>query len=838
MKRIFISHSSSDKKSFVDPLVECLKKSKISEQQIIYDQLTFEPGKLIENEIKEWLGDNTDLFVLLISDESLNSDWVQKEIMQSEYLEEESVISKIFPIIIDKKISYDDSRIPDWLSEKYNIKAILAPWAAASKIVNKRIEVIYELYPDIQKKHELFVGRNNEIKAIEERFADFEKEQPISVIFSGLLESGRRSCAKFGFSKMSIIKRTHQFLTIRLDQHQSIEDFIFAIVDLGVVNEVNMIQNISILKYKEKVEICYQLITEIINSKQILQIIDNGTLITYDSNLAKWFTDLNIKLFENNYRTSSMIIISRFKPNMSKYINKDFFELIFNIPIPLLDKSEINSLFLAATEINKIDNVSRAELAQISHYFNGYPGEILHTVDFISKEGANQLLKNPDMISSFSEKNIKQIVEDLLSDKDEKEVEVKDMLAVLAMYDFISYSLLIEIIPFDFAELLKKFISGGILENFGTTTEYLTMNTAVKNFILRQQWEVSPEINKRINNHVKNFMENYSYNAPYTLQDLSDKNFSFKFSLKNNIDLEKENIIPSYYLKAMKDLYDGRNKDSDVIKLADRALTSSVYIDPHIINEIRFFLCSALARQKNERFKEEVSKLSGSVYYFLYGFYYRLLGEYRKAVFNLEKAQSERRSYAQAQRELVQCYIRLEEYDKAYKLAKQNYENTESNEFHIQSYFKVTSFAKIPLKQKKEELSRLLIDIKKIDTDRAKNMGYIMEAEYELYFNEDTDKAEKIIMEATAEFPSSMYIKLFEIELFFKQKNLKKLEKLEIDMRKKRIDSNHKYSDQYLKLKAYIEILKGNRDNAVSIMNDTNFSKTTKETTIAKINNI
>lgn len=93
-------------------------------------------------------------------------------------------------------------------------------------------------------------------------------------------------------------------------------------------------------------------------------------------------------------------------------------------------------------------------------------------------------------------------------------------------------------------------------------------------------------------------------------------------------------------------------------------------------------------------------------------------------------------------------------------------------------------------------------------------------------------------MEATAEFPSSMYIKLFEIELFFKQKNLKKLEKLEIDMGKKRIDSNHKYSDQYLKLKAYIEILKGNRDNAVSIMNDTNFSKTTKETTIAKINNI
>lgn len=838
MKRIFISHSSSDKINFVDPLVDILKKNKISEQKIIYDKLTFEPGKLIDNEIKEWLGENTDLFVLLISNHSLESDWVQKEIMQSEFLEEESAISKIFPIIIDKNISYDDPRIPDWLSDKYNIKAILSPWAAASKIINKRIEVIYELYPDIQIKHELFVGRNKEISLLEERFADFEKEQPISVIFSGLLDSGRRSCAKFGFSKMSIIKRTHQFLTIRLDQHQSIEDFIFAVIDLGLVTDITTAKKMSHLRYKEKLEICFNLLVDIIESKQILQIIDNGTIITYDSQLAKWFIDLNKKLSEENYINTSIIIISRFRPYLNRHVNKDFFQLIYNVPVPLLEKSEINSLFLASLALKKDVDVSRSDLAQLSHFFNGYPREIINTVDFISDEGISGLLSKPDLISSFSEKSIKKIVDELLDDHGTSETNIKDMLIVLAMYDFISYSLLNEILPFHFAELLKKFTAGGIIDNFGTTTEYLTMNTAVKNFISRQKWNLSTEINSNINNHVKYFMESYNYNAPYNFQDLSDKNFSFKFTLKNNINLEKDNVIPSYYLKAMKELYDEKNKDSDVIKLADKALISSTYIDPHIINEIRFFLCSSLARKKSERFKEEVDKLSGSVHYFLYGFYYRLLGNYKYAVSNLEKALSKRHSYSQAQRELVQCYIRLEEYDKAYKLAKINYENTDSNEYHIQSFFKVTSFAKIPPQSKKETLLKLLSDIKKIDTDIAKNMGYIMEAEYELYFNEDLMKADSIITEATEEFPKSMYINIFKIELFFKQKELNKLQTLEKNWSKNNFDSNLKYNQDYLKLTAYIKALSGDKESAINIINDTDYSHSTKETIIIKMKNV
>lgn len=69
MKRVFISHSSEDKEFYVKPLVNRLIKT-IGKDKIIYDNLTFETGAKSIKEIRD-LMDNTDLFVLLISKNSL-----------------------------------------------------------------------------------------------------------------------------------------------------------------------------------------------------------------------------------------------------------------------------------------------------------------------------------------------------------------------------------------------------------------------------------------------------------------------------------------------------------------------------------------------------------------------------------------------------------------------------------------------------------------------------------------------------------------------------------------------------------------------------------------------
>ncbi|WP_217473443.1 toll/interleukin-1 receptor domain-containing protein [Streptococcus sinensis] len=113
MKKVFISHSSKDKDFFVRPLVNNLKKS-LGEDRLVYDELTFESGAKIIEEIRQTI-DMTDLFVILLSENSLSSEWVKQEILwaknlDSNFLDEQ----RIMPVIIDD-ITKDNQEIPEWL---------------------------------------------------------------------------------------------------------------------------------------------------------------------------------------------------------------------------------------------------------------------------------------------------------------------------------------------------------------------------------------------------------------------------------------------------------------------------------------------------------------------------------------------------------------------------------------------------------------------------------------------------------------------------------------------------------------------------------------------------
>jgi hypothetical protein len=60
--------------------------------------------------------------VLFISNDDLESEWVDKEIRQAKILNSDSRIDSIFPRIIDKRITHNDARIPDWIRKPYNLK--------------------------------------------------------------------------------------------------------------------------------------------------------------------------------------------------------------------------------------------------------------------------------------------------------------------------------------------------------------------------------------------------------------------------------------------------------------------------------------------------------------------------------------------------------------------------------------------------------------------------------------------------------------------------------------------------------------------------------------------
>ncbi|KJS00872.1 MAG: hypothetical protein VR65_10705 [Desulfobulbaceae bacterium BRH_c16a] len=227
MIKCFLSHSSEDKGLYVE-----IVASKLEKESIIYDTKSFEEGMPPLDEILRGLN-QTGIFVLFLSDSSLNKEWVKREIIEAKKLHENGKIKQIYPIIIDKSIDYKDPRIPDWLRDSYNLKQILRPTVAARRIKQRMRELSWDFHPRLKEREDIFVGRNELISSFELRIDDFAKKKPNCIIASGIEGVGRKAFLKRAFKKSNIINPSYEFPSIFLSQHESIEDFLIKIYDFG-----------------------------------------------------------------------------------------------------------------------------------------------------------------------------------------------------------------------------------------------------------------------------------------------------------------------------------------------------------------------------------------------------------------------------------------------------------------------------------------------------------------------------------------------------------------------------------------------------------------------------
>jgi len=153
--KVFLSHSSLDKKEYVRDVYARLKQN-----SVVYDEATFEAGMLAIEEIFKGI-DRSSLFVVFLSDSSLSSGWVQQELAYANDKLTISELERIYPVIIDENICYTDARIPDWLRNQYNLRLIARPAIASRKIQQRLREVSWSKHPFLKKRKKMFVGRNS-----------------------------------------------------------------------------------------------------------------------------------------------------------------------------------------------------------------------------------------------------------------------------------------------------------------------------------------------------------------------------------------------------------------------------------------------------------------------------------------------------------------------------------------------------------------------------------------------------------------------------------------------------------------------------------------------------
>lgn len=794
MIKCFISHSSKDKDSYIR-----FVSQKIRKEVRIIDEESFEAGLGNWEEIIKRL-DETSLFVVFISNHSLESPWVQGEISTADTLVKSGVVDRIVPIIIDKNITIEDSRIPSWMKENINIQLITKP-AIAARIINARLlELSWKYHPNLKERQRIFVGRNEIIKSFEERMDDFEQLSPTCIIVSGLPAIGRRTFIKHALVKSNIVKEAFQFPIIILSEMDGIDDFILKVVDLGFSDTIK-IEQLSTITLSEKLEIAKQLSHDIIKQRERILIEDKGALVLPNGEIVDWFEDVVFDIKKHD--SLAFCIISNLRPRPSINREKPFF---FHIAVKEMEDYERNGLLSRYSKFKELD-LTREESLFFSDILTGYPEQVLYAVDLISENGVFEAKKMSHQIQQFSSDKARVVIDRIKHDG-----QTIDFIALLSKFDFISYEVLFDIVDESIAgPILQKLFQQSICEKIGSLGNYIRVNETIKDYINRSRLKLPSELELSINKHVSNYIKNYSDEN----SDISDYIFSVQEEIKRGGEIPDEIILPSVFVKSIKSLYDEKRNYKDALELCDRVLKRKNSLHERTLQHLLFIKCQCLARLRDNRFFGDVKEIAEPERSFLHGFYYRLSGNYQKAEDSFKRALSDSHGKKRDPRilgELVLVYMQSDEYELAFDLAKENYLGRPRNPINANNYF-ACLIKKERTPDNRTKLEEIIASWKLDFSERSQEMCMSAESRLLAYYDENEKHAIEKIDEAIARFPDTTYPLLTKAELATHFKNIKTLQSA-VDELNKKVNKNAQTYRTFIRYKAILLAMNGHLHEA------------------------
>lgn len=798
MIKAFLSHSSKDKKEYVRNVANWLGKD-----NIVYDEFTFEEGEKPLDEIVKGL-DRSNLFVIFLSENALSSSWVQREIVEAKARLEGEELKKVFPIIIDDRLTYEDKRIPDWLRDNYNLKPIKRAQVAAKRIHNRLRELSWAKHPLLKKRNTIFVGRNDHQENFEERIHDFDKVKPSTIIVSGFSGVGRRTFLHRALYKTNITECSNKPSSILLDRNVSIEDFILKINDLGLVDLKEKIFSLSDKSVEEKIKIIHSIMDAAYSSKELIYLVDDGCIVNYERCISGWFLDVI-----NSYTTNEFPIFCIASKYNVNFRNRPRNEKFYFVELSELNSNERKRLFKQLLDLYEV-NLDKRSFDDISELLSGFPDQAMFAVDILHCDPATKISDKIPLITDFNTDKAS-----ILLNKYDSEDDVLDFIRLLAQFEVISSDFIFSLVPEDkYYPILEKLAAEHIVELIGLDGEIIRLNDIVRDYIKRNRIVLNKDISDKIQAQVKKIIGTDELFE----RDSSEYIFTLKEALKNNIQIEDKLLIPSHYLRCMKDLYYGKGNLDRIIELADIILQKEKNLEYRVLQDIRYYLCLALAKKKDRRMLKEVQNIRGDEHTFLLGFYYRLCGRLKEALEKFEEIVDAKYVGDRAKREIVQVYVQLEEYDLALGYAKNNYEGHRGNQFHTQAYFNCLVNSK-DAKEHANILKGLIKNLRIIDSEQSNEMADIAEALYLAKVDGNRVEAIDKIHDAVDMRPNNHYPLLAMCDLAIKYEDQDLLNEGVNKLRDIK-SKKHLSPRTFNRYEAYIFALEGNLEDALRVIED------------------
>ncbi len=796
MIKCFLSHSSRDK----DPYVR-LVASRIRKEAKVFDEETFEAGMSPIEEIASGL-DESSLFVIFISNSALTSKWVQNELTSAKLRLDSSQLERIFPIVIEPGISHDDPRIPEWMRLELNIQPILKPTIAARKINSRLVELSWKFHPRLKERKEIFVGRNDLIRNIEERLDDFSRETPIALIASGLPSIGRKSLLQHALRKSNVVRKSYDFPVISLASMDGIEDLILKTADFGMVNVPDPTLALK-GEFSEKIAFANNIFSQIADEGERLLIEDRGVLVQNDGELVDWFAEILAHLAQKSHLT--FCIASQFRPNASlNRVNP----LTFTVAVKEMDEAERKGLLSRYSKFHKLD-LQRSEYDFFSDLLTGYPEQVLFAVDLVHDHGVFEAKKQSYVIQQYGSDKAKVVLEAY-----QAEPQKLEFIHFLCRFEFISYEVLFDIVDeVTYGDILNSLLSSSVCEHLGASSDYIRVNEVIRDYVSRNRFGLPVDFDNAIKKHVGRFIERYEDDN----LDISDYLFSAQESLKTGNGIPDDIIIPSVFIKSIKRLYDEDRNYDDAIALADRVLQRERFLHQNTVNHIRYIKCQSLARLRDGKFFTEIRKIPEPDRSFLHGFYYRLSGDFIKAEESLTRilGGSNRRD-PRVIGELVLVYMQSDEYDRAYDFARENYLSRPGNSINANNYF-LCLIMKSHTPENRSELMKIIERLSIDPSDRAQEMLDSMKARFVAYYDENEERSFGIIEESICKFPNIDYPVLTKADLATHFGNKDKLREA-VGVLEKNIRRNAQTYRTFIKYKAILFAMQGDLHQAKQLV--------------------
>ncbi|MCH5306609.1 MAG: TIR domain-containing protein [Prevotella sp.] len=738
MIKAFISHSSKQK-DFALELVERLGRDFCR-----IDCYNFEPAYKTLDEIYKNIEEST-VFVLLLSHDSLNSNWVKKEIKIALKRMESDKLMRFWPYIIDDTLTIEEC--PKWMKddECFNLRKFKSPYILACDIEQKFRKILWSKNSKRKRLDSFMVGRNNDIAKFEEKFQSFAGLKLRSLIISGRDGVGKDTFAKQCMQKVGYAPEIEPY-RISTSPKENVENFIIYLNIISRTYTTDELQNVLNKEPKEKAHIVVELLNELYNTQSTVFVNDDMACVLPNRDVSQWLKDVLEDPALNNQL--GLYIMTRKSPN--SFVDSEYPQ-IAHIQLMPLDRKDRVKLFVNCVRAYELTDITEEDISFFVDRLLQSPQQILQVVEALNTKPKALVKKDINSLVSIGDKKIQPLLKHFSED------EQRYLLIILSKLDFVSYKILERIFGERIIEAIKildEMIEYGIVSTFGPSEQYFRLDHYLADYIRRchmslpKDWEL----------HVEEVLETHIERTDCITEDTSLYLYDIKQKILSRNPSTNTFLIPSIVVSTIVEIYNKQDYQL-VIQICDSVLTEMHNYYEDVVRELRYWLCLALCRTQTERFFDEVKNIKGADSHFLYGFYFRIKKEYPKAESYFRKALDLSHNMQRAKRELVTALLAQNKYQVALNMAKENYESYPENSYQIQGYFRCLVRKNNLERHDYAILDELMDAMKNNYSDKHEELFLAMNIEYQAYIKHmPYEYMYSLIKKAKRQFPKSYNI--------------------------------------------------------------------------------